>query len=210
MSRSSAEWLQDALSEHTGVESLAVIGPHRLRIETKLTTVDVAVFGEATLTDTDIRAEVEAGGVAFVVNVPKTGVAEASARELATKSGAAIGGVGDLMSALSLADPSAYVNREIDYTERRLRQSVAVQSFRLLDDYRYEIISAAGQTVTAVIINEYEPSVDCLREVLDAVGPFDHFVTSNPYTYGFSTPIARVAKETGIGLSLLSDFLDSL
>src|SRR5262249_17086902 len=91
-----------------------------------------------------------------------------------------IGGLGDLMRAVSLPDVRAYRPDDLAFAERCLRQHSKVTNWRRLDDRRYKVSRKDLRDVTALFLNAYDVTADEVRTAREGYGDLTMVVMTNP------------------------------
>lgn len=205
-------WVADKILEHEEVIGAELVDNRMVRVTRKkypdvvIATTAVELFDVETLRNvvTDLSA------VDFVVNVTSDHYITGEAIKLASVYHTPIGGMGDLFRALREPDVSSYVNPEIRFIERALRQHNRVTGFERLWDRKYRIDRFRLPSVDVVFLNDYELTADHIRKAWDRYGPFSMVVKTNPN--GEATTIAQqVADELGCKIyDKWRDFLGAL
>ena len=147
--------------------------------------------------------------VDFIVNVPAESYVTGEALSLAEQHSVPVGGVGDLMRALVLPRVRQYVNKEVEYIHRGLRQHTRITKYRRLADRLYRISRRGFADITVVFLYAYELTADHLRVARDRYGSFDLVVNTNPYGKATSTALA-VRQDMELDILNWRDFLSQL
>jgi hypothetical protein len=205
------DWVLKQIRDNKHVREATLVQPQLLHIlrndlpDIVVATVAVERLDAAALApvlDSDPRPD-------FVVNVPKESYTKGSALELADSRGVSIGGMGDFVRALEIADVSTHMNKEVDFIQRGLRQHSMVTDLERLDDRRFRIRRIAHADVTAVFLPEYELTADHVRTARERYGDFTDLVISNPN--GRVTAAASAAAATmGVEIHKWGPFLGRL
>lgn len=145
----------------------------------------------------------------FVVNISKEAHITEDALALAKEMAVGIGGVGDLLGAIELADVSKYVSKELTFIERGLDQHNRVLGYERLDDRLYRINRRGLSDLTVVFLNEYELTADHIRTAWARYGTFRFAVITNPN--GSATSSAQeVATSMKVQIYMWGGFLGAL
>lgn len=147
--------------------------------------------------------------LSFVVNIPKESYVAGDALRRAKVNGFAIGGLGDLMRAVSLPNVGQYMSPEFTFVERGLTQHSRIQSYDRLDDRCYLLNRKGLDSLKVVFLNEYELTADHLRTARHRYGEFEIAVFTNPN--GNSTSSAQsTASAMNIQICKWGDFMSAV
>jgi hypothetical protein len=119
------------------------------------------------------------------------------------------GGMGDLMRFSSQEDNAITIDKEFDYISRGLRQHLKVKSFERLDNKRVKIKRHDLKDVIAIMLNDYEISVESVRSSKDLYEDFQIIVKTNP-NGGITSEAKVVAGTLNIEICNWGDFLGKL
>lgn len=191
-------WVANKILEHDNVIGAELLDNRMVRITRKkypdvvIATTAVERFDDVTLR----KVVTDPSAVNFVVNMTRDHYITGEAIKLASAYHTPIGGMSDLFRALNEPDVSSYVNPEIIFIERSLRQHNRVTEFERLWDRKYRIDRLGLPSVDVVFLNDYELTADHIRKAWDRYGPFSMVVKTNPN--GKATTTAhQVADELG-------------
>jgi len=204
-------WVAQKLKGETEVERASIESPQRLHVIRKqLPPFFVGTTAVTRFDAPSLEPLLTADPLpAFVVNVPKESYAVASALSLAKQRNIALGGLGDLIRALGLADVRTYVSPEIGFLERGLNQHDKVSGFERVDDRLYKIERTGLRTLTVVFLNPYELTADHVRTARERYGKFDTLVITNP-NGGTTSSAEQVADELGCKIFQWREFFGRL
>jgi hypothetical protein len=206
------KWIAEKVEKCEEVESISITDSNILNIVRKAhPPIVVATLAEATVSVEAVRQALgHRENVQFVVNVPKVSYVTGPALDYAKNEGFAIGGLGDLMRALSIPDVTQYVPKTIAFIERGLRQHDRVHSFERRADLYYLIHRRNSlKDVLVVFLHEYELVADHLRVARDRYGRFDIVVITDP-NGNATTEAEAVAEEFGCRIYKWGKFLGAL
>ncbi|MBK6985191.1 MAG: hypothetical protein IPH32_10745 [Bacteroidetes bacterium] len=119
------------------------------------------------------------------------------------------GGMGDLMRFSSQEDNEITIDKEFDYISRGLRQHLQVKSFERLDNRRVKIKRHDLKDVIAIMLNDYEISVESVRSSKDLYKDFQIIVKTNP-NGGITSEAKVIAGTLNIEICTWGDFLGKL
>src|SRR6266581_1023944 len=204
-------WVAEKMKGHTEVKGVALLTPRHVELIRKkyckiiVGTTAVDRFDASALTPF-LEGTPE---VSFVVNVPKESYITGNALRLGARHGIPIGGLGDLMRAVSLPDVSEYVSKEISFIERGLAQHTRIESYERLDDRRYLVRRHDLNDVHVVFLNEYDLTADHVRTARSRYGPFTMLVITNPNGRATSSAVSA-ADAVGCSIYKWGDFMGAL
>ena len=118
--------------------------------------------------------------VDFVLNVSREPYISAKALRFSNDNNFGIGGLGDLMRALRDHNLCNYVNPEVAFILRGLRQHTRVQNVTRMDNRRYNIERYDLPSVIIVALNDYDLTAESVRGAIDYFPKFKAILTSNP------------------------------
>jgi hypothetical protein len=211
MSEWTGGWVAEKIEGHSEVSGVALLSPQHLRLSRKK--YAELIVGTTAIYRFDRDAFTQFLGfkpaVSFIVNVPKESYVAGSALRLSTTHGIPIGGLGDLMRALSLADVSEYLNKEFGFIERGLSQHSRISGFDRLDDRSYLVKRYGLEDVHVVFLNEYELTADHVRTARERYGAFKMVVITNPNGRATSSA-ASAASSINCRIYKWGEFLGAL
>lgn len=119
------------------------------------------------------------------------------------------GGMGDLMRFMDQNDNLLKIDKEFNFVSRALRQHTKIKSFERLDNKRIKIQRLGMVEVIAIMINDYEVSIESVRSSLDLYEVFRVIVKTNPN--GRITSEAKsLAASLNIEICTWGEFLGKL
>lgn len=145
----------------------------------------------------------------FVVNVSRESYTVGSALSLAAQCRFGIGGMGELIRALGVADVRDIISKDIEFLLRGLNQHSAVRSVERLDDRRFRIRRCAHPEMVVVCLPAYEMLADHVRTARDRYGNFDVVVASNP-NGSVAASADQAAESMGLEIYKWGPFLGRL
>ena len=205
------QWVATRLRKHDEVVRVDVEAPQILLVSRKehgdflAATIAAPRVEPATFRDLlELESRLE-----FVANVPRESFWTGEAIKFAQAHTTAFGGMGDLLSAVSVPDVKEYEKSEYSFVERGLRQHTAVTELTRIHDRKYLIKRTARSDVAVVIINEYDLTADHVRTARDRYGPFTTVLVTNPN--GRPTSSAHEAADSiGAHIFMWGEFLGEL
>lgn len=120
------------------------------------------------------------GSFDFFLNIKKDAHISGELLALASVYGFAIGDLSDLYRALQEKKISDYINPNISYIIRGLKQHNRVESFYRLDNRRFRIKRKGLNDVTIIALDNYDLTADVVRSAIEKYEKFDAIFTSNP------------------------------
>lgn len=211
MSDWTGNWVAERMKGHTEVSDVVLLAMRHVELTRKkyhtviVGTTAVERFDASALTSfLEVTPE-----VAFVVNVPQESYVTGSALRLSARHGIPVGGLGDLMRAVSLPDISEYVNKEVSFIERGLAQHTHVESYERLDDRRYLVKRHDLDELQVIFLNEYDLTADHVRTARSRYGVFTMLVITNPSGRATSSA-GSAAAATGCRIYKWGDFMGAL
>ena len=204
-------WVAARLREEKTVAKVDVLSPSLVAISrTNNPPVVVAAIAAPHIDeDALLRLYGQEPAPGFVVNVSRESALASSAFHLSMARGIPVGGMGDLKRALSLTDISKYVNPELEFVERGMRQHTRVDTFERLDERRYRVFRKGLPPFVVILINEYDLTADHVRNARDRYGDFDRILVTNPN--GRITASAQdVVESLGVIAGHWRDFMRDL
>lgn len=120
------------------------------------------------------------GNFDFFLNIKKDAHISGELIALASVYGFAIGDLSDLYRALQEKKISDYINPNISYIMRGLKQHNRVESFYRLDNRRFRIKRKGLDDVTIIALHNYDLTADIVRSAIEKYEEFDAIFTSNP------------------------------
>lgn len=176
------EWVAAKLRKDKRVAGVEVLSATLLAVDrVDDGRVPIAVVSTPTLDESDlIDLYNQNPAPQFVVNVSRESVLTPRAFQRSMARGVPVGGMGDIKRALALPDVTQYVDPEIEFVERGMRQHSRVDTFERLDERRYRVFRNGLPPIVVILINEYDLTADHIRTARDRYGAFDRVLVTNP------------------------------
>jgi len=127
----------------------------------------------------------------------------------------AVGRFGELRSALEEArDISQFVGRERSYVQKRLDTNRSVRTWHRVGENAYWITRTAVTPtgLTIATFDKYEATADQIHSLLEQYSDLDldALVATNPSTSGFAAPAVQAARDAGVELMTVRQFMTAL
>lgn len=123
---------------------------------------------------------VDLSNLDFFLNIAKQAYIDGGLVQLASNFSFGIGDLSDLLRALNRDNISNYVTQDIEYVMENLPQHTQVINLERLDYRRFKIHRLNLPSVTILVLNDYELTVDAVRSGIRKYGKFDAILSSNP------------------------------
>lgn len=175
-------WLVNKLEKHDNITTVSTVSSNRVRVkrdrgdEYEVATMALTYVNKPDLLDL-LTLET---GVSFVTNVSKNAYYHGSALELAENRRIVLGDLGDLFRAMGSGYPTSYINPDVKFILRGLRQHNRISSVKRLDDRRYQLERVGLDSVIVLALHDYDLSADSLRNGLEKYGQCDAILAANP------------------------------
>jgi hypothetical protein len=129
-----------------------------------------------------IVGEVLEDGMATVILlIPKRGHYDWTARELATDSGSSVLTYKELMTALNSKDPRPFVDKNVDFATRTLRQHSKVHGLRMICESSFVLIRKEPlPSLTVAVDYQYEFTQEALVAAVERHPDARIFLNANP------------------------------
>jgi len=204
-------WALDRLQSHDQVTNVELVHPQVVRISRKSHSTFLAGLIAASIVDDHIVRTVLCldTQIEFIANIPRESFWKGDAIELARRSKVGFGSYGDLLSAIAHSDVRAYIKKEYDFVDRGFRQHTAISDIQRVHDRLFILNRHAHQSVTVVILNEYELTADHVRVARDRYGPFTDILITNPNGKP-TTSATQAAASFGANIYMWGEFLARL
>ncbi|OEE57651.1 hypothetical protein [Vibrio splendidus] len=173
-------WCIEKLSNHDKVDSVVELTNELI----KITNVNGGEF--IVLVKSEERSTIESvsgvdvGKIDFLLNIKKEAYIDGQLLQLGSSAGFAVGGLGDLFSALNDRDISTYISAEMSFIIRGLSQHTKVTGLERLDNRRFRVQRAGLDSVTILALNDYDFTAESVRSGIEKYVEFDAILTSNP------------------------------
>ncbi len=189
-------WVAEKLQSHREVVSTSLVTPNHVHVSrVEHEPILVGATAASRLDAPILRSVIDNHhDVGFVVNIPKESYIAGDAIALSSQRSIPVGGMGDLMRAISLFDVSSYVSPESKFVERGIAQHDRVRDYEQLADRLYRIERNGLVDVRVAFLNEYELTADHIRTARSRYGTFRMAVITNPN--GKATSAAEAAAQS--------------
>jgi len=206
----SSDWCKDKLEDHEKVDSIELTDSNYLSvIHSEVGKLRIATMSLRRIDDEDLSSLLNDVDIDFVLNVSKEPYITQAALQKAEQEGFAIGGLGDAMRALRNGNMESYVNPEIHFILRGLRQHTRVSSVSRLDNRRFKVVRHGLPNVTILTLDEYDLTAEAVRNAIDSFPVFDAIVKSNP-NGRISSKSISAASASGIQIFKWGELLGAL
>ncbi|MFP9135354.1 hypothetical protein ACLKZ7_20375 [Shewanella algae] len=173
-------WCIEKLNNHDKVECVEEIGDNLLKI-TNNEGDEFFVYTKSEDRSTIESVEgVDVEQLDFLLNIKKDAYVDGQLLDLASRTQFAVGGLGDIFSALNGRNISGYISAEMSFIIRGLQQHTRVTGLERLDNRRFRIQRADLDSVVVLALNDYDFSAESVRSGIEKYGEFDAILTSNP------------------------------
>jgi hypothetical protein len=178
---SATAWVANKIAKHDNVKSVEVVGGKIQVCREKGEDVTIAAMSARRVDARAVQAVLsQVGDVDFVTNIPKDAYILGDTYQLASECNFGFGGFGELLSALNLPSPRAYISSEFGFVLRSLQQHDKVRNVTRLDDRRLLIDREGLEPVVVLVLNDYELAAEQVRAGIERYGEFQAIVRSNP------------------------------
>jgi hypothetical protein len=206
----SGKWVQDKIKNHNKISSIELISSNSLFvINNNGNRYRIATMSRKQIYSKDLEDILGRQNVDFVLNVFKEPLISGDALKFAEDKNFAIGGLGDLVRALNDYDISTYINPEVAFILRGLRQHTKVTNVARLDNRRYQIERIELSTIIILALNDYDLTAESVRGAIDKFSNFDAILTSNPNCRRSSNSI-MAAKSAGVKILSWGELMGDL
>ncbi|EHR0921367.1 hypothetical protein KS884_004579 [Vibrio parahaemolyticus] len=173
-------WCIEKLNGHDKVESVTELEDGLIQI-TNVKGDDFIVFVKSEERSTlESVSGVDIEQLDFLLNIKKDAYIDGQLLELGSSAGFAVGGLGDIFSALNDRDISTYISAEMSFIIRGLSQHTRVTGLERLDNRRFRIQRAGLDSVIILALNDYDFTAESVRSGIERYVEFDAILTSNP------------------------------
>ncbi|MGO4449075.1 hypothetical protein AB4Y96_09120 [Phyllobacterium sp. TAF24] len=204
------KFVTSKLSTMGGVQHLEWITPNILRItRSEFPEFDTAIIAEKTVTGAHVLESADEAEPSFFANIPSDAVWTGEAIRVVEAMGAGWGRFGNLMSVIGRQDVKGFVDQEVRFATRMIKQHTNVMQLTPIFDKLYDVTFRSGSVKRVIFINDYDLTADAVRSARERYGSFDHVLKTNPN--GRITESAVSAAES-LGAKVLdaSDYMREL
>lgn len=175
------QWAKNKLQENKDVTSIKLTNPNLLEIAYKHNgKYKVATMDLPEISRLDLNKLLNGENISFVLNITPGPYISGDALKFSSERGFSIGGMGDLLRALSEKNLANYVPPDARFILRGLRQHRKVSGAERLDSLRIEIEMITYSNIIILVLSDYELTADSFRSAMERVPDFDAVLASNP------------------------------
>lgn len=191
-------WCFEKLKSHDKVRMLEDVGDSLYKITTiKDQEFIVLAKPEGNSSVTSV-AGVELSNLDFFLNIRKEAYIDGGLVNLASIFNFGIGDLSDLLSALNRENISDYITQDIEYVMENLPQHTRVTNLERLDYRRFKIHRLNLPSLTILVLNDYELTVEAVRSGIKKYGKFDAILSSNPNRQPLTTMCQAAVSSAGL------------
>lgn len=206
---SKIEWIVSQLTTHDKVKSLTMDNEIIVIQRKKGEELRVAVVSNEYLTTSDVQHLYNSVDIGFLLNIQKDAYISGGVINSFEHRQIAVGGLGDLYRILNQEYNWPYQNPEIKFVQRGLEQHTKVSRLNRLDSRRFEIERQGLSTVTILVLNDYDLSVESVRSGKQVYKDYDAILASNP-NVRISNEAYGVAKGMNVNIYKWAELLGKL
>lgn len=173
-------WCIEKLNNHDKVECVEDVGDNLLKIINDEGDEFIVFTKSEDRSTIDSVTGVDVEQLDFLLNIKKDAYIDGPLLKLASSAQFAIGGLGDIFSALNGRNISGYISAEMSFIIRGLSQHTRVTGLERLDNRRFRIQRTGLHSVTILALNDYDFTAESVRSGIEKYGDFDAILTSNP------------------------------
>jgi hypothetical protein len=200
-------WVIDKIKDHGNVDSISFDNGAILIQRVDGEEIQVATFAEEKLLASDIQNI--APKTDFVLNVPADAYASGEVLSSLNSRKILYGGMGDLKRVLSQKRNWPYTHPDVKFILRGIGQHSMVKNIERIDTRRYKIERRNMPTVVILALDDYDLSIESVRNGKDVYKSFDIILASNPYAR-VSSSASVLAKSLDIKILSFGDLLREL
>ncbi len=208
-----ASWIADKIGNISYVSTVQVNNSHSLVVVRAMKQPLRVACTEADPVDAEEidRLVGSHEAIDFVVVVPSDVTIEPSAWLHCEGLGIMLGRFPDLSDGLEGLQPNRkLMKKDLQYISSRVERTGTVQNLARVSETALRITLKGGKSFVADFTHPYEITEDEVLTKIDRQPDLKFLVVTNPYARGLSPESVRVAREAGVRLMLLSDFVSSL
>lgn len=173
-------WCIEKLRAHSKVNNVEELGDGLIKI-TNIHGDNFIIFAKSEDRSTiESISAIDIHQLDFLLNIKKDAYIDGPLIELSSSAGFAIGGIGDIFSALNGRDISTYISAEMSFIIRGLSQHTRVTNLERLDNRRFKIHRTGLESVVILALNDYDFTAESVRAGIEKYIKFDAILTSNP------------------------------
>ncbi|MFT6908641.1 MAG: hypothetical protein ACJAS1_005344 [Oleiphilaceae bacterium] len=173
-------WCIEKLNNHDKVEVIEEVEDNLLKITNDKGDEFFVYTKSEDRSTIESVADLDVEQLDFLLNIKKDAYVDGQLLDLASSAQFAVGGLGDIFSALNDRNISGYVSAEVSFIIRGLQQHTRVTGLERLDNRRFRIQRAGLDSVVVLALNDYDFTAESVRSGIEKYGKFDAILTSNP------------------------------
>ena len=204
-------WLANKLENHSNITAALAVSSNRVRVKRNVgDEYEVATMALMDVNKSDLLdiLTIESG-VSFVTNILTNAYYHGSVIELAENKKIVLGDLSDFFRAMRADHPRYYINPDVKFILRGLKQHTRISNVKRLDDQRYQLERIGLNPVVILALHDYDLSADSIRNGLDKYGLCDAIFAANPNCR--PTALARdAANFAGIQIYKWKELLGAL
>jgi hypothetical protein len=204
-------WFAASIKKHSEVKDARMLPNSLVEIDRKEhAPITVAPLADLRIDESLVEAVLETTVPTTIVLVPKVGHYDWSARELAADSGSSILTFGELYASMREGDPRRFLDKNVDYSRRRLAQHSRVTALQMVCESSMRLHRGdALSNVTVAVEYEYEFSEEALVRAIQRHPDADVILNANPN--GSRTTAAQShADDTGVPVFKVGELMGAL
>jgi len=175
-------WVVNKLGDHYNITTVSLISSNRVRVKRKIgDEYEVATMALMHVNKSDLLDILTlAKDAIFVANVSNNAYYHGSALKLAENKKIVLGDLADLFRATGSDHPRTYINPDVKFILRGLKQHDRIACVKRLDDRRYQLERVGLDSVIVLALHDYDLSADSIRNGLEKYGHCDAILAANP------------------------------
>lgn len=208
-----ADWVADKLRGIPYVSSAETLDANTLVVKRAMKKpLTVACAASEPVDSEEIRRiQGQTADADFVVVIPSNVAIAASAWLHCAEAGLMLGRFPDLSDGLEELQPNnRLMKRDYQFICRRIESKRTVQAIIRVSETALRLLCKSGKTFIADFTHPYEMTEDEVLNIISHQPDMEFLVVSNPYARGLSPQSVSAAKDAGVKLLLLSDFVADL
>jgi hypothetical protein len=203
-------WTIEKIQSHSNIESIKAGDGNAVLVTRKegesllLWPISCKHITSDFLTQSGITDDID-----FILNIPKDSVIDSSVYCSLANKKIVVGGLSDLLRIIGQHENWPYISKEAEFVLPGLQQHHKVRSVKRLDFKRYYLERYFLEPVTIIAINDYELSIESVRQAKAQYENFDIILKSNP-NGGISPEAYELATSLEIKILRWGELLSQL